>query len=264
MNGRIAVTLPSPSPIPSLENIIPDSILLRQIEARMINPALIDQGYTNLCGMAVCAMTLAKYDPQGYRQLLLDLNEHNTGLYNDYHLKVSNRIAKTDKNFFKKGQLPEADWLLLATMRNKCNYILPYGGRMSKWYEKLAGSNYPSEVRRTLRLMGFEKLNDNMNGFWPICKPSVQTLSSLDTAFHYGHTPIILINTKMYKKGKFSLVSNHFALYNGGLKIDEEKKQVTFNIWTFGYGKGKTITCSQDAFRKNYFGCIVVKSPEGK
>jgi len=135
---------------------------------------------------------------------------------------------------------------------------------MCKWYEKLSGSNYPSEVRRTLRLLGFEKQKDNMNGFWPIRKPAVQTLHKLDSALAEGNTPILLINTKMYKKGKFSPMSNHFVIYNGHLSIDNESGKVSFNVWTFGYGAGKTISCSLDAFRNNYFGCIVVKAPAKK
>lgn len=253
--------LPGPSPLYYHIPVIPDSVLQSQLSARMRNPALIDQGYTNLCGMAVCAMTIAKYDPSGYRSFVTTLNNNSNATYNRYKLKVSKRIAKLDRNFFSKGKLPETDWLLLASMRNKCNYILPYGGRMSNWYEKLAGSNYPSEVRRTLRFMGFEKTQDNMSGFWPIRKPTSETLRNLDSAFAMGNTPIILLNTKMYKKGKFSLLSNHFAIYNGHLSIDEENGKVSFNIWTFGYGNGKTITCSMEAFRNNYFGSIVVKKP---
>lgn len=253
---------PGPSPVPVFTGHIPDSLLQSQVQARMANPALIDQGYTNLCGMAVCAMTLTKYDAAGYQRIMTCLNDSNEAQYNNYRLKVRSRITKTDKNFFRKGQLPEADWLLLATMRNKCNYILPYGGRMCKWYEKIAGSNFPSEVRRTLRQMGFEKISDNMNGFWPIRKPALQTLQTLDSAFAQGHTPIILINTRMYHKGKFSVKSNHFVIYNGHLSFDNENDKVTFNVWTFGYGAGKTITCSMEAFRNNYFGSIVVKKPE--
>ena len=253
---------PDLSPVPIFTAHFPDSLLQNQVRARMTNPALIDQGYTNLCGMAVCAMTLAKYDAAGYQRIMTCLNNSNEAQYNNYKLKVRSRITKTDKNFFRKGQLPEADWLLLATMRNKCNYILPYGGRMCKWYEKIAGSNFPSEVRRTLKKMGFEKISDNMNGFWPIRKPTLQTLQTLDSTFTQGHTPIILINTRMYHKGKFSVKSNHFVIYNGHLSFDVENDKVTFNVWTFGYSAGKTITCSMKAFRNNYFGSIVVKKPE--
>jgi hypothetical protein len=241
---------------------IPDSLLMQQVEKRMANPALIDQGYTNLCGMAVCAMTLAKYDPQGYRKLIFNLNDNDFAQYYHYRLKLTKRISRMDRNYFRKGRLPEADWLLLATMRNKCNYILPYGGRMCNLYEKLAGSNYPSEIRHTLRLIGFEKLQDNMDGFWPIRKPARQTLLNLDSAFLQGHTPIILINTRMYKKGGKSLMSNHFVIYNGHLSFDDQNDRVTFNVWTFGYSGGQTITCPLEAFRNNYFGCIVVKKPE--
>lgn len=262
MSSSSAVNNPGPSPIPDSISHIPDSILQSQIQARMKNPALIDQGYTNLCGMAVCAMTLAKNDPEGYHDLMINLNESREAKYNNYKLRVHRRITRTDRNFFKKGQLPESDWMLLATMRNKCNYVLPYGGRMCKWYEKIAGSNFPSEVRRTLKKLGFEKISDNMNGFWPIRKPALQTLRSIDSAFVQGHTPIILINTRMYHKGKFSLTSNHFAIYNGHFSFDNENDKVTFNIWTFGYGPGKTITCSAEAFRDNYFGCIMVAKPD--
>lgn len=225
----------------------------------MNNPALIDQGYTNLCGMAVCAMTIARYNPEAYKNIIINLVDSGYAHFNRYHLKLKRRIADTTHNFFTKAVIPEADWLLLASMRNKCNFFLPYGGRMSKLYEKISGSNFPADVRRTLKLMGFEKNFDNMNGFWPIRKPVMYSLNILDSTFRKNKTPIILINTKMYGKGTFSLTSNHFAIYNGGLSIDEKNKKLVFSIWTFGYTK--TISCSFEAFRQNYFGCIVVDDP---
>jgi hypothetical protein len=245
-----------------ITSIIPDSVFQKQIQERINNPAAIDQGYTNLCGMAVCAMTLVKYDPAGYTNILTELNNNQKTFYKNYKLNAKKRVARFDKNFFKTGQLPEVDWLLLANMRNKSNLILPYGGRMLKCYEKLSGSNFPRDVRRILKKMGFEKTGDNMNGFYPIRKPATQTLQDLETAFKNGHTPIILINTRMYKSGKFSIKSNHFAIYNGNLTFDSTNNKVSFNIWTFGYKSGKNISCSLKAFRNNYFGSIVVKKPD--
>ncbi len=241
---------------------ISDSVLLKQIALRMNNPALIDQGYTNLCGMAVCAMTLARYNPEGYKNLMINLIDSGSAQLNNYRLKMKNRIIDTAVNFFAEAVIPYSDWILLASMRNKSNFFLPYGGRMSKLYERMSGSNFPADVRRTLRKMGFEKDFDNMNGFWPIRKDVPSSIARLDSAFKNNKTPIILINTKMYGKGTFSITSNHFAIYNGGLSIDEKNQKLTFSIWTFGYVK--TISCSFDAFRQNYFGCIVVKDPSAK
>jgi len=241
------------------EFLIPDSVLLKQVEARMKNPARIDQGYTNLCGMACCAMTMAKYDPEGYKAFMIDLNHNGEAQYKDYHLKVSRRIANMEKNYFRKGKIPASDWILLASMRNKGHLIFPYGGRMMEPYERWMGSNTPAAMRRILKRMEFEKADDNMSGFWPVRKPALQTLENLDSAFKEGHTPILLINTRMYSKGKFSLMSNHFVIYNGQFAYNAETNEVSFNVWTYGYSNGKTIHCTPESFRNNYFGQILIK-----
>jgi|GEM_PF-2950375 len=253
-------TLPSPMPAIDLpESLIPDSVLLKQVEARMENPARIDQGYTNLCGMACCAMTMAKYDPEGYKAFMIELNHNGEAQYKQYHLKVSRRIAHMEKNYFRRGKLPASDWILLASMRNKGHLIFPYGGRMLEPYERWMGSNTPAAMRRILKRMELEKTTDNMNGIWPIRKPALESLQQLDSAFKEGHTPIILINTRMYQKGKFSFMSNHFVIFNGKYTYNAETNEVSFNVWTYGYSSGKTIHCTPEAFRNNYFGHILVK-----
>lgn len=192
--------------------------------------------------------------------MMINLVDSGSAQLNRYHVTTKQRITDTSHNFFAEAVIPYADWILLASMRNKCNVLLPYGGRMSKFYERVSGSNFPADVRRTLRKMGFMTDYDNMNGFWPIRKDAATSLAILDRAFKNNKTPIILINTKMYGKGTFSITSNHFAIYNGGLSIDEKNQTLTFSIWTFGYVK--TISCSFYAFRQNYFGCIIVNPPQ--
>ncbi len=236
----------------------PDSVLLNQIQQRMIHPQLIDQGYTNLCGMASCAMLLASFEPETYQVFTSDLFFKGHAQTGRYRLTLKPRIVRTETNYFSKGKLPAADWLLLASMRNKCNLFLGYGGNMPSWYEKMAGSNFPADLRRTLRLMGFPRIKDNMGGFWPVRKPASATLSFLQNEHNKGNKAIILINTRMYHSGKFSLFSNHFAVFNGQYQPENENGSISFNIWTFGYANGKTITCTPESFRNNYFGCMIV------
>lgn len=207
--------------------------------------------------MAAVAMVFAHYDSARYRTFMQSLTNSGFAEVNGHIFKLKQRICDIENNFFKKASMPACDWFLLASMRNKCNFLFPYGGNMPVWYEKLSGSNFPSDLRRSFRLLGYYKIKDNMNGFWPIRSSAKENLTFLQGAYESGQRPVILINTKMYKNGRFSMLSNHFAVFNGQYTYDEITGQVSFNIWTFGYPNGKTITCTEEAFRNNYFGCMI-------
>lgn len=209
--------------------------------------------------MAVCATILAKYKPETYEALVYDLNNKGLAKVNNYKIKVNRRVANVENNFFKKASIPEADWLLLASMRNKFNSpFLPYGGKMSNCYEKISGSNFPNGIKKRLKHMGFGNIKNKMNGFYPVCKPALKTINEIDSLFKSGKTIVLLINTKMYKNGKFSMFSNHFVIYNGNLMVNLDKNTLSFNILTFGFKNGMNINVSPSAFKNNYFGYLSV------
>lgn len=134
--------------------------IANQLDERIDNPSRINQGHTNLCGMAAFVRHWAADDPAAYVQFAINLHEKGAARLGrgDVQRNISpSPILRADH----PPSTPQADWLVLASIRDNFNEWLPYRSTNAKAIsstdERLAAINFASDVRLGLVTVGYRE-----------------------------------------------------------------------------------------------------------
>lgn len=115
-----------------------------QLVSRIIDPSLLNQGGTNLCGPASVVMALIKNNPVLYAQTCITLADHGTAPLGTLTLRPRVEILN-----YNRTNPPEADWIMCASLRNDTTAVtdalhgLSGPDQMFAW---LTGSGYSKVV----------------------------------------------------------------------------------------------------------------------
>ncbi len=86
-----------------------------EVAARMLNNKLVSQKEFGICGPAAVAMETAQTRPGEYLKIAMGLAEDGRASLRDLLLKPSDQILNYDPG----GSIPEADWIVCASIRNE-------------------------------------------------------------------------------------------------------------------------------------------------
>lgn len=101
------------------------SEIVEKLNARIANPALIDQKYTPLCGPAAFMYCLANEYPEVYRNYVMDLAIHGEARIGNLQVKPSQScLQETADNLISLAIQP-VDWIALASLRDSSNAVFP-------------------------------------------------------------------------------------------------------------------------------------------
>lgn len=99
------------------------------IDARIDDPSKISSAGSSLCGPASVAFNLASGDPAAYAKFAIGMYESGRGQIRSKTYKASSDLrAKT----LPAGN-SEADWVVLASLRDDDNWWFTYDGKDSLW-----------------------------------------------------------------------------------------------------------------------------------
>ena len=131
-----------------------------QLDERIDNPSKINQGNTNLCGMAAFVRHWAADDPVAYVQFAINLHEKGAARLGNGAVQRNispSPILRADH----PPSAPQADWLVLASIRDNFNEWLPYRStnakEISSTDEQLAATNFAEDVRLGLVTAGYRE-----------------------------------------------------------------------------------------------------------
>lgn len=111
--------------------------VIYQLVLRVLEPRLVDQGSFGLCGPAAFAVVLAKTDPVRYVQVASELLTTGRSRIRGLDIKPNDQIRQ-----FRPGTTPDADWLVLASLRNSDQAL----DQSMKNTGEYGGTNYPRMV----------------------------------------------------------------------------------------------------------------------
>jgi hypothetical protein len=240
------------------------TIVYKQIMNRATDPWKINQGHSSLCGMAALYYAMAKRDPKAYEKLAKELfrtGEYTIGSYiiKPHDKALSMYDTKPTESNYQAMDMPEIDWIVLATTRSKesLNSQFVYTGFENGNMDMLKAVNWPDMLTRMCKeIAGFSsaeaidlglvqiankkglsgKLNDSIG------ESDILNLKIIDRKYKEGHTILMMIDSSMIDDEpgynlKDLTTDSHWVVYEGGLNFIDvgESKFVGFRIYTWGY-----------------------------
>lgn len=264
------------------------------LQDRLMNPNLIAQCSTNLCGIAAFVSAWAKDDPVGYAWLGISLFEAGWGRIGRGEmlgkvvrpstelknapipstpvskLPIAGKKDANGKDVYIEFETPHglqmnhADWIILASVREAFNTVFSVYTKYDP-LEPLQGMATPGEVVKEFKAAGYTQIIEKTN--WGLGE-GLDNLNEANAYLQNKWQVVLLINSNMLKDetiDKSSTISNHWIRMRTEIKMNLVGKDYVippFEIFT--WGKVRQVpealpSITWPTFMKNYYGFIAVK-----
>jgi hypothetical protein len=176
--------------------------IISEIRDRINNPYQIQQGEQPFCGPAAVVFELIRRQPDRYIQICQSLYEQ--GSFEGYSKKfvAAGRLCRGYGNL----RMAQADWMILATLRDCANKIVPVHPKAPKLIREIGGITKPWEISGWVReLLGYTHSKSHptpLSGEFRAIQAASNTIESGGVAF-------ALINSQGLL-GHNSFIANHF------------------------------------------------------
>ncbi len=208
--------------------------VVAQMRSRIDDPFQVNQGAQPFCGPASIAFELVRKQPLRYVHICRSLFE--TGSFAGYtqSITASNRLRQSRG----KLRMPQADWMLLATLRESDNLILPVEPNAPELLRNLAGITKPWEMKGWLReILGYPQTKYSFNYIFGEFK----ALDEATNVIAAGGVAFALISAEGLLENKASLlpVPNHWITLLGNISIQKgrlwqrDSNHVNFDVYSW-------------------------------
>jgi hypothetical protein len=224
----------------------------------VVEPDRIRQGRLNLCGPAAVFNAWLHRDPAAVARFAEELFEHGRGRIGDLTVLPSRGLREYPYGWTERGRTcPPADWMLMASVRDSTNRVLPYS-RPGGLREPPAAITMPGALRRWLGATGcYRALRDETTLVWP---------AGLDHARALRPRPemdvFVLLAQEMFfpqvawrrraRNRVVSLVPNHWVLLRSPVTVEAD--EVRFAFWSWGAVQRTTV--DRREFQRCYRGAL--------
>jgi hypothetical protein len=220
-----------------------------QLDARVDNPELINQNNTPFCGYAALAYSVAKNSPQQYVWFAIGLFEDGLGWFGVSGGKKARivassavrtqRLPRMSKAPF--DQMAEADWLVLASLREHFNAALFDVGEgipiIGPLVRAIHGGATAGEVTGALSELGCTECYD---------QSSVHSTRDLgfamaaDGHFAAGHVVFLRIDADMLYADRYAsppgalAYGSHWVGLNSRIQLSPGKDWIELQVFSWG------------------------------
>jgi hypothetical protein len=193
--------------------------------ARLSDPFQVKQGGQPFCGPAVVVFELIRKHPVRYVELCRGLFENGTFMGRQRPIVASSRLRHC------KGDLrmPQVDWLVLATLRNQTNWLVPVDPGAPRLLRDLSGITVPWDltgwIKNLLDYNHVQHYHTPLGGEFGVLLLAQQAIDR-------GGVAMALIDMGLldYKVPCFSY-PNHWVSLLGNVQLGE---QACFNCYCWG------------------------------
>lgn len=236
------------------------------LEARIKDPTLINQQQTNLCALAEFVYNWVSDDPVGYTKMVISLFETGRGWLSKSGVAAGKIIwASEDLKrqplpgmFQTRNYIAFADWILLATLRERYNYIFGYGA--SEGIFNIRAWCYPGDVEKSFKAAGYTQVDNQTD--WPNNQDMNNFLLARSRA-DQGWRVVLLIHMNMLNRAtvdNWSASSDHFVtLLPNTTTISGDQMRFQVHTWGQNIWTASGDNMSEAAFEKNYYGHVAAR-----
>ncbi|MDT9177877.1 MAG: hypothetical protein P5683_10440 [Limnospira sp. PMC 1279.21] len=243
------------SPVPGVWLGLDREQVISEMRSRLQNPFSLSQGGQPFCGPAVIIFELIRHHPQQYVKIcrnLFQLGGFHT-LKNTW-ISASERLRNTHGNFL----MPQADWMLLSTLRESQNLWLPIEPNAPDILRNLAGITKPWEiVGWTQELLGFADVNFTK----PYLFGHLQAMENATAVLDQGGVVLALINAEALLKNKPPLIPypSHWVAVVSAMDFTDTNSPQLIDFQVYSWGQKMRVTATPQAFSLHFWEAITAQ-----
>jgi hypothetical protein len=238
--------------------------IISDIRDRLKNPYQIQQGEQPFCGPAAVVFELLRRQPDRYIKICQSLYEH--GSFEGYSKKfvAAGRLCRSYGNL----RMAQADWMILATLRDCANKIVPVHPKAPKLIREIGGITKPWEISGWVReLLGYTAKSHPtpITGEFRAIQAANNSIESGGVAFALINSQGLLGNNSFLAARFHRIYPNHWVAIVGNISIASPTKiskhshsRIEFDIYSWG----RKIHVSTDTatIRDFFWGVTIGKS----
>jgi len=246
------------------------------LQNRIMNPNIIAQTSTNMCGIAAFVHEWAQDDPVGYAWLGISLYEAGWGRIGKgsmlgKEVRPSSDLKTSPIPYYHSNghtfEMNHADWVVLASIREAFNGLFTRYTATDP-FEPLAGMTTPGEVVNAFKAAGYTSIINQAD--WAMGKgfDNIQEASDLVDA---KWKVVLLINDRMLYDDKMDTeallirTANHWVGLLSPIRMTLVGKDYSispFQVFTWGSTRWvptKKTNFPLTTLLKNYYGYVAAK-----
>lgn len=243
------------SSAPGLWPALDKKTILAEMRQRIQNPFLINQGAQPFCGPTAILFELVRKQPVRYVQICRSLYEMGFLKGATKHIEAPAKLRQDSKGNLRTGQ---ADWMVLATLRDAESLIFPVDPDAPKQIRGLSGMSFSWEMKGWIEeILGYNQIIYNK----AFRKGDLLALKDAANSVKIGGVAFPLINARtlysIQSTTETSLLSldlpNHWIALLGNLV--NANGRVAFDTYT--WGKQIRIDVSESTFKEGFWGVVI-------
>jgi len=231
----------------------------------LADPDLVRQGKMNLCGPAAVMSLWLRRDPEAAVTYAARLFEQGKATIGAFEVVPSRSLRTMAYGLTRYGDTcPQADWMMMAALRDAANRALPYA-RQAGVREAAAAITMPGALTRWLAATGvYATVRDETTLVWPKALRHAHALSPAP-----GRDVILLVAQEMFHEPASVLrkvrdaivgtVPNHWLVLRSPV-IAGGDGRVGLRFWS--WGGEHTAVLDARAFHRCYHGSLTCTAPE--
>jgi hypothetical protein len=211
--------------------------ILQDLRSRLSDPYQLQQGSQPLCGPASVVFELVRKQPDRYIDICQSLYE--TGSFQGYTRQIfADPGLRHSHGNLRMAQL---DWMLLATLRNAANLILPLHPQSPTLLRNLAGMTKTWEMRSWVReLLGYSETKTKhtyIQGEFKALQTAKTTIEAGGVAFALINAEGLLGSPSFLPATFYRIYPSHWVTILGNIAIESDLHQqgkIVFDIYSWG------------------------------
>ncbi len=238
--------------------------IINDIRDRLINPYQVQQGEQPFCGPAAVVFELIRKQPDRYIDICQNLYEH--GSFDGYTKKIvaAGRLCRSYGNL----RMAQVDWMLLATLRDCANLLVPVHPKAPHLIRELGGITKPWEISGWVReLLGYPQIKSHptpLSGEFRALQTADSTIKAGGVAFGLINSQGLLGSNSFLAARLHRIYPNHWVTILGDVSIEPATKitknkhsRVEFDIYS--WGRKIHLNTDTAAIKDFFWGVIVGK-----
>lgn len=249
------------SAAPGLWQHLEKRTIVAEMQSRVNDPFKVNQGRQPFCGPASILFELIHKQPLRYVQLCRDLFEQSKFQAKTKQIEASERLRQESKGNLQMGQ---ADWMVLATLRDAENLLFPVAPDAPELMRNLSGMTKSWEMKGWVReILGCDRVKYDhtyLLGDMGALRHAAKVIEAGGVAFALVTADGLLGQTTPDKEELPVALPNHWITLVGNISIQKgsfgnhDSGHVSFDVFT--WAKKMHVDANEGPFERFMWGIV--------
>ena len=241
------------SKVPGVWRGLDKNQLITQLRSRLQDPFTLNQGSQPFCGPAVIIFELIRRDPLSYVKICRNLFQ-----IGGFHTQSGTWISASEN--LRNGQgnyrMPQVDWMILSTLRESANLMVPIHPNSSDIVRNVGGMTKSWEIAEWVKeILGYQKIQYKNTYLFG----DLEAMQEVSQALKLGGVALALINDGGLLRNQPPRIPypSHWVSILGNIVV-QSKNSVQFEVYT--WAKKMQVQVDEVTFKTHFWGVVIGKN----